>query len=92
MPTALQSSPAAAIVFDRNSRPGCAELHWMAASESLVAALTDRLDVDDRQMLVRLVAGHEVDLWAAGEPGRRLDLGERLAEIGREWLAETFAS
>ena len=43
-----------------------------------VRAVTSRLDVDGGQVLIRLVAGHEVDQRQVGEAGRRCDLGERL--------------
>ena len=50
-------------------------------------AVTGGPDVDGRQVLVRLVAGHEVDQRPVGEAGRRCDLGERLAHLDRERIA-----
>ena len=52
-----------------------------------VRAVTGGLDVDGRQVLIRLLAGHEVDQRQVGEAGRRCDLGERLTQLDRERIA-----
>ena len=51
-----------------------------------VRAVTSGLDVDDRQVLIRLVAGHEVDQRQVGEAGRRCELGERLRNSAESGL------
>jgi AcrR family transcriptional regulator len=50
-------------------------------------AVVGGLDVDGRQVLIRLVAGNEVDQRPVGEPGWRRHLSERLAQPDRERVA-----